>query len=113
MMEGFLGPGFRPIKPGHILEDGDRIHVGPYTLEVIHTPGHTPGSICLLSPPFLFSGDTLFRAGVGRTDFPGGDYHALVRSIKKRLWSLPDELILLPGHGDTSLLGEEKGWGIF
>ncbi|MGA1790469.1 MAG: MBL fold metallo-hydrolase [bacterium] len=113
MIAGFLGCDFQPVKPEYMLQDGDSIQIGSYALEVIHTPGHSPGSVCLLSPPYLFSGDTLFRAGVGRTDFPGGDYHALVRSIKEKLWALSDELILLPGHGDTSLLGEEKGWGFF
>ena len=95
------------------LSDGEKVEFSECSLEVIHTPGHSPGSVCLLSPPYLFSGDTLFRAGVGRTDFPGGDYQSLVRSIKERLWRLSDELILLPGHGDTSLLGEEKRWGFF
>jgi len=109
----FLGHGYQPFKPDTILKDGDKIHIGPYTMEVIHTPGHSPGSVCLLCPPFLFSGDTLFKSGVGRTDFDGGDYQALVRSIKDRLWSLPDELILLPGHGDVSLLGTEKGAAIY
>jgi glyoxylase-like metal-dependent hydrolase (beta-lactamase superfamily II) len=113
MIRGFIGQGFKPFKPEHILEDGDKIQVGPYSMEVIHTPGHSPGSICLLCPPFLFSGDTLFKAGVGRTDFDGGDYNALVRSLKNRLWPLSDDLILLPGHGDTSVLGEEKRFGFF
>ena len=110
---GFLGQGYEPFKPDFILNDGDKIPVGPYTMEVIHTPGHSPGSICLLSPPFLFSGDTLFKCGVGRTDFNGGNYQALVHSIKHRLCPLPDELILLPGHGEVSLLGAEKGIAIY
>ena len=113
MIEGFLGQGFKPFKPEYSLEDGDKIQVGPYTMEVIHTPGHSPGSICLLCPPFLFSGDTLFKAGAGRTDFDGGDYNALVHSLRDRLWPLPDDLILLPGHGDSSVLGKEKGIGYF
>ena len=110
----FMGQDFKPFKPEcYSLEDGDKIQVGPYSMEVIHTPGHSPGSICLLCPPFLFSGDTLFKAGVGRTDFDGGDYNALARSLRNRLWPLPDDLILLPGHGDSSVLGEEKGYGYF
>lgn len=112
-IEGFLGNGYEPFRPDRALEDGDKIQVGPYVLEVIHTPGHTPGSICLLSPPYLFSGDTLFQAGIGRTDLSGGDYNALVHSLIKRIWPLPDELILLPGHGSASKLGNEKKIGIF
>lgn len=107
-LEGFLGQGFKPFKPDQALEDGDRIDIGSYVMEVIHTPGHTPGSVCLLIPPYLFSGDTLFQAGVGRTDLPGGDYSALVHSLRERLWPLSDELILLPGHGSPSRLGVEK-----
>lgn len=113
MLEGFLGGRYTPFKPEHTLKDGDTIRIGAYTFEVIHTPGHTPGSICLLCPPLLFSGDTLFREGVGRTDFRGGSYNALVHSIRNRLWTLPDELILLPGHGGSSVLGEEKAYGFF
>ncbi|MBN2373410.1 MBL fold metallo-hydrolase [bacterium] len=107
-LEGFLGEGFEPFNPDVGLEDGDKIKIGPYVIEVIHTPGHTPGSICLLILPYLFSGDTLFNAGIGRTDLPGGDYSALVHSMRERLWPLPDELILLPGHGNPSRLGVEK-----
>jgi len=113
MLKGFFGGGYTPFRPGHSLKDGDVIRIGAYALEVIHTPGHTPGSICLLCPPLLFSGDTLFREGVGRTDFLGGNYHALVHSIRNRLWTLPDELILLPGHGESSVLGREKAHGFF
>ncbi|MGA1794706.1 MAG: MBL fold metallo-hydrolase [bacterium] len=113
LLKGFFGGGYTPFKPEKALNDGDMIRIGTHTLEVIHTPGHTPGSICLLCPPLLFSGDTLFRQGVGRTDFSGGSYNALVHSIRNRLWTLPDELILLPGHGEPSVLGEEKAHGFF
>ncbi len=113
VMEEFLGRGYEPFKPEQGLEDGEQIHIGPYTMEVIHTPGHTPGSICLLSSPFIFTGDTLFKAGFGRTDFPGGDYNALANSVRSRLWSLAEDLILLPGHGDFSSLGVEKERGFF
>ena len=95
-LEGFLGRGIAPFVPERHLEDGDKISVGPYALEVLHTPGHTPGSICLLGPHFLFSGDLLFNAGIGRTDLPGGNYNTLVDSVRRRIWPLSDDLILLP-----------------
>jgi glyoxylase-like metal-dependent hydrolase (beta-lactamase superfamily II) len=93
------------------VEDGDTIIFGDETLEVIHTPGHTPGGICLYSPPNLFSGDTLFAGGVGRTDFPGGSTQLLLDSIKKRLLALPPDTIVWPGHGyggEHSTIAKEK-----
>jgi len=92
--------GLPPSPPVDLrVEDGDTIKFGNETLKVIHTPGHTPGGICLYSPPDLFSGDTLFAGGVGRTDFPGGSTQQLLDSIKNRLLSLPGETIVWPGHG--------------
>lgn len=95
-----------------LLEDGDRIPVGKYELLVIHTPGHTGGSICLLSGSHLFTGDTLFVGGVGRTDLPGGSEEILAASIKDRLLSLDDETVVWPGHhyGETpsSTIGRER-----
>jgi len=92
------------------LADGDQVVVGKITLEVIHTPGHTQGSICLYAPPqaILFSGDTLFQLGVGRADLPGGNGRALLRSIKERLFVLPDETTVYPGHGPSTTIGQEK-----
>jgi len=79
--------------------DGDVITVGKVKLTVIHTPGHTPGGICLYAAPHLFTGDTLFVDGVGRTDFPGGDTATLMRSIRGKLLTLPGETKVWPGHG--------------
>ncbi|MBW2466983.1 MAG: MBL fold metallo-hydrolase [Deltaproteobacteria bacterium] len=93
------------------VEDGDIITFGNETLTVIHTPGHTPGGMCLYSPPNLFSGDTLFAGGVGRTDFPGGSTRQLLDSIKERLLSLPAETVVWPGHGyggEHSTISKEK-----
>lgn len=94
------------------LKDNELITLDELELEVIHTPGHTPGGICLLlKKPVnkaLFSGDTLFYRGVGRTDFPGADEAALVRSIKKRLFTLSDDTVVYPGHGAATTIGEEK-----
>ncbi|MEG1661563.1 MAG: MBL fold metallo-hydrolase, partial [Clostridiales bacterium] len=76
-------------------------------LQVIHTPGHTPGGICLLTEDILFTGDTLFQTSIGRTDFPGGSYETLIQSLHK-LSLLDDELTIYPGHGPASKLGYEK-----
>ena len=93
------------------VEDGDTLTFGNETLKVILTPGHTPGGICLYSHPNLFTGDTLFAGGVGRTDFPGGNTQQMMTSIKERLLSLPPDTSVWPGHGyggDRSTIGQEK-----
>jgi len=92
------------------VKDNDRLAFGKQTLLVIHTPGHTPGGICLYNAPHLFTGDTLFAGAVGRSDFPGGDSHQLLDAIKSRLLALPPETIVWPGHGyggDRSTLAAE------
>jgi glyoxylase-like metal-dependent hydrolase (beta-lactamase superfamily II) len=91
-----------------VLEDGDHVPVGNLTLDVLHTPGHTRGSICLVHDKLLFSGDTLFNSGIGRTDLPGGNMTELERSIITRIYSLPDDTMVLPGHGDATSVGFEK-----
>lgn len=97
--------------PDISVKDGDIISVGKVNLEVIHTPGHTPGGICLYNAPDLFTGDTLFVGAIGRTDFPGGDMNQFLRSIRERLLVLPEETVVRPGHGyggSRSTIGEEK-----
>ena len=91
-----------------LLEEGDTLFDS--SLTVIHTPGHTPGSICLYSEPqgFLFSGDTLFFENIGRTDLPGGDGTAIIRGIKDKLMPLPDETRVLPGHGPLTSIERER-----
>lgn len=91
-----------------LLEDGDYIEIPNIKLKVIHTPGHTPGGICLLGKGFVFTGDTLFEYGIGRTDFPGGSYKTLINSISKHLLVLKDETVIYPGHGDISTIGKER-----
>jgi len=95
-----------------VMEDKEKIELGLIELEVMHTPGHTPGGICLLlkkpQNKILFSGDTLFYQGVGRTDFPGADEGQLIKSIKDKLLKLPVDTIIYPGHGMPSTIGEEK-----
>jgi len=92
------------------VKDGDVLTFGTEQLQVIHTPGHTPGGMCLYNPPNLFTGDTLFVGGVGRTDFPGGDTATLTQVIKTRLLTLPADTVVWPGHGyggDSSTIGTE------
>ena len=90
-----------------LLQDGDIIELGELKIAVLHTPGHTPGSICLLLDKLLFTGDTLFNLSIGRTDLPGGDYDAIIRSLE-RLATLPDDLLVLPGHSQSSTMAYEK-----
>ncbi|MBI9087327.1 MAG: MBL fold metallo-hydrolase [Desulfobacterales bacterium] len=85
-------------RPDILLEDGDTIPVGRVELTVIHTPGHTPGGICLYAPGHVFTGDTLFVEAVGRTDLPGGSSAVLLKSIRDRLYTLPGDTVVWPGH---------------
>jgi len=96
------------IKADRLLKHGDKIDFGKLRLKVIHTPGHTPGGICLKTGENLFTGDTLFLRSVGRTDLAGGDQNALIQSIKKKLYKLPEDTIVYPGHGPESNIGFEK-----
>ena len=95
-----------------ILDEGSLLQCGNETLKVIHTPGHTPGSICLVGKQLVFTGDTLFAGGIGRTDFPGGSMSDMGTSLQK-LTSLPDYLLVYPGHGETTMIGEEKRTNAF
>lgn len=95
--------------PDVTLVDGARVTVGELRLRVIHTPGHTPGSICLAhGDTFVLSGDTLFRRGIGRTDLPGGDEDAIYESIATRLYPLPLAMEVYPGHGPATTIDEER-----
>jgi len=95
-------------RPDRLLADGDEIRIGQACLRVIHTPGHSPGSVCFYTPGILFSGDTLFCGGVGRTDLPGGSWKDLIRSLRTRVLTYPEETVVLPGHGPRTTIGEEK-----
>lgn len=96
-----------------LLQHADQIQIGKINLEVIHTPGHTPGGICLKSGNTLFAGDTLFSESIGRTDFPGGSYNQLLKSIKENLMVLSDDVIVLPGHGPDTTIGWERKYNSF
>lgn len=92
------------------LSDGEKIKIGEGELEVIHVPGHSPGGIALYDAKdnFIITGDSLFNGSIGRTDLPGGNLAKLLESVKKRLYSLPDDTVVYPGHGPSSTIGKEK-----
>lgn len=93
------------------VKDGETIQLGEESIQVIHTPGHTPGGMCLYNAPDLITGDTLFVGGIGRTDFPGGSHKELLESLKEKVVVLPEETVVWPGHGyggSQSTIGEEK-----
>ena len=103
-------PGFKPFNPPeatHYYSDGDTVRVGSLSFSVVETPGHTPGSVSLVCGDALFSGDTLFRLSCGRTDFPGGDMNAELRSLRK-LAHLPGDYGVYPGHGPVSTPSRER-----
>ena len=95
------------------LQDGDVLQVGNFKLVVLHTPGHTPDGISLLAETAVFTGDTLFAGSVGRTDFLGGSYEDIMRSIKTKLMSLPDSFTVYCGHGPSTTIGDEKLYNPF
>lgn len=92
----------------NLISDRNKIKLENLIITVIHTPGHTPGSICLLCEDVLFSGDTLFASGIGRTDLPGGNEQQLKNSIGKKILTLPDDTKVYPGHGPETTIGREK-----
>ncbi len=106
MMLGRPAPA--PPDPDGFLEDGDDVDVDGVKLKVIHTPGHTRGSISFYAEGMLFSGDTLFRGSIGRTDLPGGDYRQEMASIVDKLLALPDDTVVLPGHMEETRIGHER-----
>jgi glyoxylase-like metal-dependent hydrolase (beta-lactamase superfamily II) len=100
-----------PLPPDGGFADGEKISVGRFRLEAIHTPGHSPGSTCFLlegEAPVLFSGDTLFRRSIGRTDLWGGDTDTILASIRQKLFALPAQLRVVCGHGPDTTIGEER-----
>jgi len=109
MLSSIMGGSFsQPPKPDRLLKDGDTIEVNGLRFTVLYTPGHSPGGISLYGHGIVFSGDSLFNYGIGRTDFPGCSYEELMDSIQNKLMTLPDETIVYPGHGPSTTIGEER-----
>jgi len=123
--------GWKPpekVEVGELLREGDAVRWGRYEAQVLHTPGHTQGSVCLYMPSEmpgsqavavvaksadrepgrLFAGDTLFAGSIGRTDLWGGSFETIIRSLKGKVLELPDETIVYPGHGPSTTIGEER-----
>ncbi|MFQ5883221.1 MAG: MBL fold metallo-hydrolase [Candidatus Methylomirabilales bacterium] len=97
-----------PPPPDRLLTEGDEVAMGTSRFEVLHTPGHTSGGICLYGHGVVFVGDTLFAGSIGRTDLPEGSYEVLLASIRSKLLSLPDDTAVYPGHGPATTVGEER-----
>jgi len=105
---GMASPG--KVEVEHSLGQSDSIKAGALAADVIHTPGHTEGSICLYFPSQkkLIAGDTLFAGSIGRTDLPGGSFEKILRSLHEKVLALPDETVVVPGHGPLTTIGEER-----
>ena len=109
MAKGWMGVDIpNPPDPDAFLDDNDDIDVDGLKLKVLHTPGHTRGSVCFYANGIVFAGDTLFQGSIGRTDLPGGDLNEEMASIVERLLVLPDDTIVLPGHNDQTTIGHER-----
>jgi hydroxyacylglutathione hydrolase len=112
----YFGGAITAPAPDRLLAGGDRVSIGNMHFTVLHTPGHTPGGVCFYLPPggpggetgHLIAGDTLFAGSIGRTDLEGGNYDALMRSIREQLLALPPQTVVYPGHGPTTTIGDEQ-----
>lgn len=102
-----------PPAPDRLLEGGEQIEVGELSFLVLHTPGHSPGGICLCGHGIVFTGDTLFNLSIGRFDMPGADGRALLTNIHTKLMVLPDATVVYPGHGPQTTIGTERQWNPF
>lgn len=111
----FTGKPMRPSKADILIKEGDIITFGKYRLRTLHTPGHTPGgvSFVLEDNPLVYVGDTLFAGSIGRTDFPGGDFDALIRGVREKLFTLGDHYVVYPGHGPVTTIGQERKFNPF
>lgn len=107
-LSAYMGLPLTIGPPDRLLEEGENVTAGTVSMSVMHTPGHSPGGICLVSGRHVFCGDTLFAGSIGRTDFPGSSGPELTRSLKERLLSLEDDVLVLPGHGENTSIGQER-----
>jgi glyoxylase-like metal-dependent hydrolase (beta-lactamase superfamily II) len=98
----------QPPNPDGWLNEGDTVAVGGIELEIVHTPGHSPGGVCFIHGNVVFAGDCLFQGSIGRTDFRMGDFDELANSIKTKIYTLPDATVVLTGHGPPTTVGDEK-----
>ena len=111
MMFGLPNPG-KP-KPDRLISEGEKIVLGELTINVLHTPGHSPGSVTYFVADKLFVGDLIFAGSIGRTDLPKGNYQTLIASVETKIFSLPDATAIYPGHGPATTVGQEKATNPF
>ena len=107
-LSSYIGEDITPFPATKLLSGDDVLMLGKNRLQIIHTPGHTKGSICILCEKILLSGDTLFELSIGRTDLPGGCHESIIHSIKSKLFMLSDDVVVFPGHGSRTAIGIEK-----
>jgi len=107
-MTAYMGKGISEPAADRFLAEGDVLKLGTTEFKVLHTPGHSPGGICLLGEQVVFVGDTLFQYSIGRDDLPGGSFTQLINSIKTKLLTLDDKIIVYPGHGPITTIGNER-----
>lgn len=112
-LSAFLGQPITSPLPDRLLEEGDEIELGRLKFSVLHTPGHTPGHLTLYGHGVAFVGDVIFHSSIGRTDFPGGSAQQLIESIREKIYTLPEETVLYPGHGPTTTVAREKATNPF
>ena len=107
-LSSFMNMSLKSPASSTTFEEKSEFYLGQYVVQVFHTPGHTKGGVVIYAKPFLFSGDTIFSLDVGRTDLPGGDFTELVKSIKEKVLTLPEDTVILPGHGPSTTVKREK-----
>ncbi len=112
-LSSFIGIDLESPGPDRTLAEGDRVELDDISMQVLHTPGHTPGHISLISDGCAFVGDVIFSGSIGRTDFPGSSGQQLITSIREKIYKLPEDLILYPGHGPQTTVGQEKRFNPF
>jgi len=105
----------KPPKPDLFINENTKLSIGNFQLKFLYTPGHTPGELCIYfeKENICLTGDVLFKEGIGRTDLLGGDYNTIISSIELKLFTLPDDVVIYPGHGDSSTIGHEKKYNPF
>jgi hydroxyacylglutathione hydrolase len=111
----FTGGSLQPSQAEILLKENDILEFGQFQLKVLHTPGHTVGGICLVlqNEPIVYVGDTLFAGSIGRTDFPGGSFEDLIESVRLKIFTLGDHYLVMPGHGPTTTVGQERQYNPF
>ena len=112
-LSSFMGIELKSPLPDRLLNEGDIVELDDLQLEVLHTPGHTPGNITLVADGLAFVGDVIFRESIGRTDFPGSSHQQLIETIQTKIYTLPDNTILYNGHGPETTVGHEKKYNPF